>query len=207
LEKETINNLKERLKMKYLILIILSSVFFFGCQKESNITNPENQKVSWLEKSAGNNFTDPDYICNENRSGLSSEITIVNSKTIIGKDGGKIDLHIHSNPHVSGELEFPKNSFTGTETFTVLYDNETATITFSPSPYQFLIPLKLKLEYKNLDLSGCSPEDLDYYYLSPSGELVPVNYDKIDVKIDNGELKLSNAKIPHFSRYGWIKRH
>ena len=66
-------------------------------------------------------------------------------------------------------------------------------------------PLNLNLTFSGLDLTGVNPSEVNFYYIDPDGNLEIAENDGITVDIANGTLSVKNAKIPHFSRYGFAK--
>ena len=66
------------------------------------------------------------------------------------------------------------------------------------------LPVDYTIIYEGLDLTGINPEDVDFYYFSQNGALVKAEYDRLEVNIATGRLFVLDAKLPHFSRYGFV---
>ncbi len=184
---------------KFLILSLFSSLLFFGCNQEEEITPVTTSSTqSSLEKQ---------WITLSDNRGLSIEETFTKTKKkASGVRGWNItfDHTFSSGIRIMGDLDCPKNAYDGRLTFSfTLKDNETV-IDFDPSPFTFDIPVEYTIIYEGLDLSGINPEDVDFYYVAPGGGLVKAEYDRLEVNIATGRLFVLDAKLPHFSRYGFV---
>jgi hypothetical protein len=186
--------------MKRLFLLVILIGFLVGCSDESGVVTPvqETQKATWLK-------------LNTYKSNLTLEKTFTKTKTLQGDKVGVLTASVNFKA-IGGEdikvgcsLFFPKNSFQGTETFGVTIDDQETTVDLSPSPFTFNSPINLTLSYKGVDLQNVDPNAVDFYYVAPNGELTKAEYDELDVDVVKGKLKVKNAKIPHFSRFGFVK--
>ena len=68
--------------------------------------------------------------------------------------------------------------------------------------------VRLNLSYTGLEvkrLGYTSNENVDFVYFNSDGktELIENTYSK--VRIDEDNIRVENAKLLHFSRYGWIR--
>jgi len=186
--------------MKYLITLSLASVLlFFGCDQGTDITTPmsssDQHEINWL--------TLP------HNSGMSVEESFTKSrKKADGKKGWNItfDHTFSSGVRMMGDLDCPKNAYTGRLTFSFTLSDNEAVIDFNPSPFNFDIPVEYTIIYEGLDLTGVNPDNVDFYYVSPSGELVKAEYTRLEVNIATGRLLILDAMLPHFSRYGFVNR-
>lgn len=137
--------------------------------------------------------------------------TVEFSSVIDGSIGGQIYIN-HSyvtsdgkSVQISGSLEIPAQAFTGIKNICISLDDEYALINFSPSPYQFSLPLKLNLQYRGVNLDGIDDDKTNFYYVNDEGnkfELI-----KTQSKIFNrfsGTIGIIKAEINHFSRFGWV---
>jgi hypothetical protein len=186
--------------MKSLItLSLVSLMFFFGCNQESEITSPSDSSIqSSLEKQ---------WITLSNNGGLSIEETFTKTKKKAdGSRGWNITFdHTFSNGVRSyGDLNCPQNAYEGKLTFSFTLSNEVTVTDFNPSPFTFEIPVEYTIIYEGLDLTGINPNDVDFYYVAPGGALVKAEYDRLEVNIATGRLFVLDAKLPHFSRYGFV---
>jgi hypothetical protein len=106
---------------------------------------------------------------------------------------------------VSGELIVPENSFEGVVDVSTLFNNQNTTQSFGPSPFTFGKTLLLTLEYKGVNLRKADPSQIDFYYIDNEGQFHKAEYSSITVDVEAGILKVVEAKINHFSRWGWAK--
>ena len=74
---------------------------------------------------------------------------------------------------------------------------------FGPA-MQFSIPVKYTLTVSGLDLTGINPATLDFVYVAQNGSMTGIEYDSITMDAATGTLKVTNAKLNHFSRYGFV---
>jgi hypothetical protein len=77
--------------------------------------------------------------------------------------------------------------------------------TFGPH-YTFNEPLEYTLELKGVDLTGIDPDSIDFVYQGEDGTVYQCEYKSIEVKLNEGKVKVEKAKLPHFSRYGFVKK-
>ena len=184
------------MKNLFSLFIIVVLFIFSGCWPESSVApdysaNSDNQFLKLTN----------------NSSSLSIESIISDSKIIDGNKGGKLKLKDKTGDiEIKAELDIPKNAFEGSVLISAFVDNQSTSIDLFPTPFAFNKSLELTLEYDGVDLSGYSEDEIDFYYLSAEGNLVKAEYDELKVNVSKGELKVKNAKIPHFSRYGFTKR-
>lgn len=85
----------------------------------------------------------------------------------------------------------------------MIINSNNGTAKFYPSPEMFNKPLIFNLMITGVDLNGVDPKTIDYVYLAPDGTFQPIDYKQI--VINNGILIVDDAKIPHFSMYGWCR--
>lgn len=179
----------------FLVLVIALVVSFFtSCNLENSVT-PEI-KIS-EQKSL--------LIFSEEQS-LTSEAALVSEKLINGDLGGIVDIdHNIGRIQIYGSLEVPSGAYTGEQKIKVELNRQYAVQDYSPSPFEFYQPLVLNLEYRNLDLRGIDPKDIDFYYIKDDFTFIKAKYMYIEVDVQAGVLKVVGAELPHFSRYGWAK--
>jgi hypothetical protein len=68
----------------------------------------------------------------------------------------------------------------------------------------FNIPLSFTIRYIGIDLSKINPATVKFAYIASDGSLEYAVNDGIVIDLSTGTLQVINAKIPHFSRYGFI---
>ncbi len=77
-------------------------------------------------------------------------------------------------------------------------------LSFEPHVPQFNIPAEYDLEISGLDLSGVNASKVVFVYQATNGDIETVEYKKMDVDVEKGELKIQKALLPHFSRFGFV---
>jgi len=74
---------------------------------------------------------------------------------------------------------------------------------FGPA-MQFQARVDYTYKITGLDLTGVNPETLDFVYIDANGNMYAVEYDYVTMDASTGMLKVVNAVLPHFSRYGFV---
>lgn len=144
------------------------------------------------------------------KSNLNTESINIASKTINGLLGGSIPYVYSytasngSTVRVAAEITFPAGAFVGLKTISIQLDENEAAFKFDPSMV-FLLPLKFNAIVTGLDLSNVNSSNLDFCYFHDNGSMTPVSHEGVNLHAATGTLTVKNAKINHFSRYGWAK--
>lgn len=187
--------------MKRLITFNLVVIaLLFGCNPDSNMTSPDDLITQPLLK----------LIQLPTPKGLSIETLYTESKYINGYHGGYFieQFGYQSSTgyvNIISKLVFPEYVFSGGKTITQTFNTETASLEFGPS-MQFNRTVKYTLTISGLDLTGIDPETLDFAYVASDGSITGVSYDSIYMNEASGTLKVTNARLDHFSRYGFVRR-
>ncbi len=184
---------------KLLLLLTFLGLIIAGCSDTSN--NPVALKPS--HKS---------LIPLPEKSSLSTETQFSVSKTINGEEGGTINLvrfyfSFRGNlVFVFAHLNIPANAFSGSKTITLTTDDQYAAVYFDPH-MNFNIPLNLTLSYTGLNLAqmNLNTSNVGFDYFDDFGNAYPVENEGINVNLFHGSLSVINAKIHHFSRYGFSR--
>jgi hypothetical protein len=131
------------------------------------------------------------------------------TQTIDGSKGGTMVLNgLYKNLSgkvitVSAILNIPKNAFQGTETITISTDSTLAALNFSPA-MEFDNPLNLTLAYSGLDLKTLGlTSDIEFVFMGDDGIIEPTLNDGIKSQHSQGALTVINAKLEHFSKFGF----
>jgi len=183
---------------KFATLMLMVFALLFGCTPDANVVSPDNsvKQTAQLIKLPAI------------KSGLSIESLLTRSKYINGYNGGLFSesfefQSVTGNVTIVSQLVFPANSFSGGKTITQTFDTETASLEFGPAMV-FNVPVKYTLTVSGLDLTGINPETLDFVYVAQDGSITGVIYDSIIMDVTTGTLKVTNAQLNHFSRYGFV---
>jgi len=185
---------------KLLTLSLFSFLLFFGCNQESEITSPVNNspnpqlKLISLPTPSG---------------GLNIETDYTVYKQINGGAGGSFwaSYRYKGGPngtvYMNSGLNFPANSFSGVKYISQTFSSTGAAMVFGP-PMTFNVPVYYSLKIGGLDLTGVNPETLDFVYIDANGNMYPCEYSAIAIDVASGTLAVYNAKLNHFSRYGFV---
>ena len=186
--------------MKSIITLgLLSFLFLIGCEQELDLTS---QKTPLSASSS-----EKQWITLSDNSILSIENTFyISWYNVDGKRGWNktFDYTFPGGIRIYGDLDCPKNAYDGKMTIALKLNDLASTSDFTPTPFTFNIPLEYTITYEGLDLTGVNPADVDFYYIAPNGSMVKAVYDNLKVDIPNGSLFVLNARLPHFSRYGFV---
>lgn len=214
--------------MKKLILIITASfLIFFGCSDSiTNVVEPVKDQFNKENYIAGDSLNlrvDPSEITLSSDENIANRLiklpdNILNvklklfiSKKILGSEGGFLeilDTYLGTNGLVTilTSLSFPEGSFQGSADITINGSDKYALVECGPHMV-FDKPVILNSTYAGLNLSFLSNEinKINFSYISDDGNIYPVENEGISVDPILGIITVKNAKINHFSRYGWTR--
>jgi hypothetical protein len=202
--------------MKYFLsTILLAILLMWGCEPSSDqVTGPSTTLDKSIESSWGitpdrGNY---DLIPLPVRSPIFQDSIFSVSKLINGLLGGNIILN---RTYISREgklvtmlvnLVVPPLAFTGNRNITLTIDNSFANVHCEPG-MTFNLPLLMVQTFTGLNLKQYNPQDIDFVYLKDDGGIEEINNSAIIVEKLTGTLTVLNAQVPHFSRYGWVRKH
>jgi hypothetical protein len=174
-------------------------LFVIGCSEQMSINSPVNTSMS-----------EPEWLQLPEQAGLGVEKIFTISKTI---NGARATTWSWSAKYtattgtvsISSVMVFPANSFSGSKTITQSHDDATCSTTFGPAT-TFLIPLTFTITYTGINLTNYDPADIAFAYLNADGRVQFAVNSGITVDKVKKILKVTNAKVPHFSRYGFIRK-
>jgi hypothetical protein len=169
-----------------------------GCNEQSNIVNPiqEGTNATGTHLSKNVHSSEP-FLVSAQKGGVGRLVYEVGET--------QVSVIIKFKPRsVESDLwitlTMDENSLEGGIGF-----NDGVNLQFGPHGTQFLLPGKLDITIKK-----ANPELLDeamnVFYLDENGNhLDQMVYKKLVIQRDKGALKLVQAEIPHFSRYGFVR--
>jgi hypothetical protein len=178
-------------------LFIVTLLFLFGCDQATEIASSERQ------------IFNKQLITLPQKKGLVVEEIHTESKYINGSNGGWFSEEFSyqggpsGNVNITSTLHFFSNSFSGGKTITQSFNTDNAAITFGPS-MQFNVPVDYTLTINGADLTGINPSTLDFVYIDSNGNMFECDYEYVTMDLSTGLLKVKNAKLNHFSRYGFV---
>ena len=177
------------------------SLVFVGCsQFENNITEPEIKTLS----------ENIDTVNNIHEDSLTS---VFASKEIDGAIGGQITIQqdvVDSTGRVINiyvDLIVPIGAYQGIKTISMRVNWKTASINFYPS-MQFDSSLTFHCMFTGLPLAQMGFQNGDtvkFVYIDKLGNTYPILNKEVSMNYNFGRLRVNNAKIQHFSRYGFIR--
>ena len=185
---------------KILTTIALVILFIVGCK--DSVVNP----VSTAQNNGQKNWiTLPQ----------SAEMTVENdysaSNIIDGRKGGEVKLNVNyktkssADIKIKAKIKVPKGAFEGKKNISMTINSNNGTVTFYPDPMTFNVPLAFSIDIQGLDLNEADPGSIDFVCLNSDGSVQTVEYKKINININKGELEVDDALITHFSVYGWTR--
>ena len=85
-------------------------------------------------------------------------------------------------------------------------DLQNGSLKFGPAAI-FNEPVMLDYKIKGLDFTLFDPYSLRFIYAGLNGVIEPIIFYKYEVKESEGSIKIQKGELPHFSRYGFVKRN
>ncbi|MBT8386921.1 MAG: hypothetical protein KJO12_05870 [Ignavibacteria bacterium] len=178
--------------MKHIIILALISVlFFFGCN--DNIDNTIVSTQANMEKEIGSGYYVSELVDGE----IGGWVTI--NDYYINTQGEQITLYLR--------LRFLPGSFQGTQNIEMVLNPEDASIQFYPE-MTFARDVRMDLWYQGIDLQAMgytTSGAVDFVYFDENGNIELIENSKSTADLRKNKIQVLNAKLTHFSRYGWIR--
>lgn len=179
------------------ILLVISILGFgiWGCADNQSLISPEK-----IESQKGFLKVTTDNLSLEKRKS-SSEL-------IDGEIGGIVSVHLEKRDiEATGWLYFGKESFEGKEKISVDLVNGLMALDFEPSGIPLLKPAILTVKFTGFEIDDEDEYEgqLDFQYIDENGSLAPVEYDELIIDKRHESITVVNARLYHFSRYGFTK--
>jgi len=187
--------------MKNLLIHSLFSILlFFGCNNESEVTSPVGsntiQEPNWIALPPPEGlYVNTEYNDTRSWDGKKSGTPLSKNASYYGWPFGLVTIN--------ASLSSEKNSYPGIRTLSMTLETNSTVVTFGPEQV-FNIPLKYNVTFTGVDLSGINPATVQFAYIAADGSVQYAVNDGIIVNLATGKLGVINARIPHFSRYGFI---
>jgi len=198
---------------KLLILLVAIGITILGCSDnfDNTIVSTQIEKESLSDLLFSKSIISSD-LQDINDQAISPFITV--SESINGATGGwfMIDttyvnyqgrlLYVHA------EITILQNSFQGTTEFTIILHPEEASIKFLPHMI-FDREVRVSVEFMGIDLKELGYNqngNVDFAFFDDDGstELIPAQQSHVNMRTET--IKVLNAKVQHFSRYGWVRK-
>jgi len=188
-------------------ILMVTLILLLGCDTTSDLSlnNPENDLselskcVSLFEK-----------IPLPNKSPLWQDSVFTMSQIIDGSVGGRMIMEkyyisdLGDSVIIEADLRIPPGAFKGTKTITMTLDKYYAAFHFYPV-MTFADTLRLFQGFKGLNLENYSTGTIDFVFIADDGSIELIKKNGVLVVVPQGIVRVQNAKLLHFSRYGWIK--
>lgn len=192
--------------MKTISAIIMAAlVLLIGCDTASDLAvnnfSQLSEDVSSFEK-----------ITLPNKLPLWQDSVLTICQTIDGSVGGRLimdNYYIAENGDsviVKVDLRIPAGAFQGTETITITVDQIDAAVHFYPEMV-FTDTLRLFQSFEGLNLDNYTTGTIDFVFIREDGSVELIKKNGLQVILPQGILRVQNAKLLHFSRYGWIRKY
>lgn len=190
--------------MKVIIsILIFSFLILWGCDSGQDLLVDSN-KINSTEYSTFEKIQLP------NRSSFWMDSVITMSQTIDGAVGGRMIMdkyYIAENGDsvkVKVDLRIPAGAFTGTKTITITVDQTDAAVHFYPEMV-FDDTLRLFQSFEGVNLDNYKTGTIDFVYIRDDGSIELIKKNGTQIILPQGIMRVQNAKLNHFSRYGWVR--
>ena len=197
-------HLQGRIMKTILTVLMFAIVFLFGCDTSNDLTvNPavDNSNTQVFK-----------LIPLPKKSALWMDSVFTISQLIDGSVGGRI---IMANYYISDtgdsvefevDLRIPAGAFQGSETITITIDSDSAAVHFYPEMV-FADTLRLFQSFEGLNLENMQTGTIDFVYVRDDCSIELIKKNGTQIVVPQGIVRVQNAKLLHFSRYGWIRKH
>jgi len=174
-----------------ILLLLLFGFTFLGCNE--NLDNTIVPSKVNIEKEVGSN-----YYASELIDGEIGGWIIINDY-YINAQGEPITIYLR--------LRILPGSYQGIQNIEMFLNPDDASIQFYPE-MTFSREVRLDLWYIGIDLRALgytSSGDVDFVYFADNGDIEIIVNNKSSVDLNKNKIQVHNAKLTHFSRYGWIR--
>ena len=181
-------------KMKKLLtLSLFSFLIFFGCNE-----NLDNTIVSTPTPTSSEKIIDSQLYASELIDGEIGGWLILNERYING-EGRQISVY--------GRVRILPGSYQGVINIEMFLNTEDISIQLYPE-MTFARDVRLDLWYSGVGLQAIgytSSGDVDFVYFDDKGDIEIIENNNSTVDLRKDKIQVNNAKLYHFSRYGWIR--
>lgn len=181
---------------KFTSILFVTLFMVLGCEQVTEV-NYEPERI--LNKK---------LITLPTRDGMGVESQTY-SQYIDGANGGEFQRS-YTYQNSSGQtiyqfanMDFLPGAFSGTKNISMTFNTGGAAMDFGPG-MQFNADVEYTYVITGLDLTGINPNTLQFVYIDANGNMYAVEYDYVTMDTSTGMLKVKNAILPHFSRYGFV---
>jgi len=195
--------------MKSILSMLLAAiVFLLGCESapDLSVNIPDDNTQESLSKMIGYELIP---LPGKSPEWIDSVFTM--SKEIDGSVGGRMMMGKYfiseygDSIIIESDLRIPPGAFEGTEIITITVDDDFAYMHFYPEMI-FEDTLKFSSKFQGLHLDEYPTGTIDFVFIADDGSIELIKKNGIQVVVPQGLVRVLNAKLVHFSRYGWIRK-
>ena len=186
-----------------LIILLAVIVLLIGCDTSTDLT------VNPAENNSNTQVFELIPLPKKSALWMDSVFTI--SQVIDGSVGGRIIMANYYISETGDSVEFevdlriPAGAFQGSETITITVDSDSAAVHFYPEMV-FADTLRLFQSFEGLNLENIQTGTIDYVFIRDDGSIELIKKNGTQIVVPQGIVRVQNAKLLHFSRYGWIRK-
>lgn len=201
--------------IKSVFIVLLTILFLAACQQNESPVSPDLEQGSYsLEKKgdkSSNDGTDDEPTIDQSDPYLNAKWS--KTLTVNGGKGGKVYIEYqwkegpYAGKKIEADLIIPSGAYKGKKTFDMTFDIEALSVELSPAG-AFDIPVLLTLKFKGLDKNVIKrfKNNPRFTYIDSQGNVMEdVQYRQLDVDDAENQIKVFDAELLHFSRYGFVK--
>ena len=186
--------------MKKIILLILVGITFLGCND-----NLDNSIVTTLNKTDADNRIKPPpaiiytWLYASKLVDGSIGADFIFDTTFVNHDGREIN--------VFSRLKFEPGAFSGIKEIVMLPNAENLSIKLFPE-MTFNAEVKLTVIFTGISVKEHGYNvtgHVDFVFFLENGGYKRIEAELTHVNVPQDQIKVMNAKLHHFSRYGWIR--
>jgi len=197
-----------RIMKTILTVLIVAFVLLIGCDTSTDLSVNSSENNSNTQVS---DSMDYELIPLPKKSALWMDSVFTFSQLIDGSVGGRIIMANYYISETGDSVEFevdlriPAGAFQGSETITVTVDSDSASVHFYPEMV-FADTLRLFQSFEGLNLENMQTGTIDFVYVRDDGSIELIKKNGTQIVVPQGIVRVQNAKLLHFSRYGWIRK-
>ena len=182
-----------------LLCMSMLAIGFIGCSKDSPLA-PDNK----FNQTAGINKQIKFIPWNTPSSSFKKVLSV--SEWITRAEGGTLNIQFEDSltNTIRGEISLTigAGAIDRDKNVQLSINDKNLDFHFGPSGTQFAPEARFSLWISGLDIMEINPDKVNLFYFEPgSGNWDAVPNEGVQVDLQNGYIKITNARLPHFSRY------
>jgi hypothetical protein len=185
---------------KIFLLLILVGITFLSCSDNlDNTIVTTSSNIHKFTKSAPHSFNIYTWLYTSRLIDGSIGCDFIYDTTFVNTQGNEINVY--------ARLKIEPGAFNGIAEIIMIPNVENLSIKLFPE-MTFNEEVKLTLIFTGIEVQTFGYKEtglVDFAYFSDSGEIEPIESDMSHVNVPQDQIKVMNAKLNHFSRYGWIR--